>query len=127
MKAEIELVGLDFFSYHGFYEEERKIGNRYTIDIKVLTNLSFNTSTPLESTINYEILGKIAQEESAKSCLLLEDLAFKIAQRILKQFESALETTISVSKHNPPIGIICEKSKVTITLNSDECLVLNVK
>jgi dihydroneopterin aldolase len=120
MKAVIELIGLDFFSYHGFYEEERKIGNRYTIDIKVSTNLSFDSSTILESTINYETLAKLAQEVTNQPTPLLEELAVKIAYKILNTFDQAIEATVSISKHNPPIGIICERSKVTITLRSEE-------
>ena len=27
------LVGLEFFAYHGFYDEEQKMGNKYAVDI----------------------------------------------------------------------------------------------
>jgi len=117
MKTEIELVGLDFFSYHGFYEEERKIGNKYTIDIKVIANLSVDESNNLDSTVNYEVLAKIAQEATAIPTPLLETIAYNICDEILKQFPLASEAIVSVSKHNPPIGIICNRSKVTITLD----------
>jgi dihydroneopterin aldolase len=117
MKAEIELLGLDFFSYHGFYEEERKIGNKYTIDIKVTTNLSFENNNQLDSTINYEILGKIAAEAMGTPTKLLEEIGVNIAQKILQEFNQANEAIVSVRKHNPPIGIVCQNSKVTITLH----------
>jgi dihydroneopterin aldolase len=120
MKAVIELLGLDFYGYHGFYEEERKIGNRYTIDIKVMTNLSLQTSISLDNTINYETIATIAKEANAIPTPLLEDIALSIAKKILLKFNIASEVSISVSKHNPPIGIICERSKVSITLSQAE-------
>jgi dihydroneopterin aldolase len=120
MKAVIELLGLDFYSYHGFYEEERKIGNRYTIDIKVMTNLSLDSEISLANTINYESLATIAKEVNATPTSLLEEVALGIAKKILMAFNIASEVSISVSKHNPPIGIICERSKVSITLSQLE-------
>lgn len=120
MEAIIELIGLDFYSYHGFYEEERKIGNRYTIDIKVMTNLSLQTTTSLANTINYETLASIAQETTSIPTPLLEDIAIGIAKKILITFKTATAVNIAVSKHNPPIGIICKESKVSITLGQSD-------
>jgi dihydroneopterin aldolase len=35
----VSLEGMAFFARHGFYEEERTLGNRYEVDIAVETPL----------------------------------------------------------------------------------------
>lgn len=34
----ISLEGLEFFAYHGFYDEEQKVGNKYSLDITIHTD-----------------------------------------------------------------------------------------
>ncbi|RZK29989.1 MAG: dihydroneopterin aldolase, partial [Hymenobacter sp.] len=31
--GQIALEGLEFFAFHGYYDEEQKIGNKYGVDI----------------------------------------------------------------------------------------------
>jgi dihydroneopterin aldolase len=37
-KVWIGLEGMEFYAYHGVYEEERKIGGKYIVDVLVHTN-----------------------------------------------------------------------------------------
>lgn len=117
MKHKIELEGLEFFAYHGFFEEEQKIGNKYGIDLSVETNFDAAADNDtLEDTINYMELYKIVTEEMETSCKLLEHLGQKIINNIYKKWPTrALTVTIKVKKFNPPIGGICYASSITIT------------
>ena len=36
----IELAGMEFFSYHGHYDEEQIVGNRFVVDLKVNADFS---------------------------------------------------------------------------------------
>ena len=37
--GKITLDGLEFFAFHGYYDEEQKIGNKFGVDITIETSL----------------------------------------------------------------------------------------
>lgn len=110
----IKLEGLDFYAHHGFYEEERKIGNKYTVDVVVTMGEVDFVDDDLEKTVNYEQVYQIVSAQMKVSTKLLETIASKVNQKILDSIPlvSTVETT--VSKHNPPIKGVCQFAKVSI-------------
>ncbi len=112
----ISLEGMEFFAYHGFYDEEQKIGNKYTIDLTIKTDLSLAAETDrLKNTINYEELYNLVLEVMLQKHRLLEHVAHAIIQKVKSKYQLVETVTVGVSKHNPPIGGICSKAKVIIT------------
>lgn len=111
----VKLEGLDFFAHHGYYEGERKTGNKYTIDvsIEILDPKEINDDD-LDTTVNYEIVYSKVSEIMTKSTKLLETLAFLINQEILKEFDKVLSVESTVSKHNPPIKGVCKKASISL-------------
>lgn len=113
--AIISLEGAEFYAYHGFYEEERKIGNKYSIDISVAVEASLAAAhDQLQSTVNYEDLYTIIREEMQIPSQLLENIAHRIIERTYTRYPHIEWTEVSVSKFNPPVGGICYRSKITI-------------
>ena len=111
----IELIDLEFFAYHGFYDEEQKVGNKYSVDIKLETDLiNARKSDKLNDTINYEDLYKITKDIMKVSTRLLEHIAQKIITEIGSRFPQIKSCEVSVSKYNPPVGGVCKKAKITI-------------
>lgn len=116
MEGIVALEGMEFYAYHGFYQEEREVGNKYVVDVSLKTNFSkAATSDDLEGTVNYETVYEIVKAQMAISNKLLESICKKIIDSIFKSLPSVLELTVSVAKQNPPIGGVCARSKVTIT------------
>ncbi|MDH4460827.1 MAG: dihydroneopterin aldolase, partial [Flectobacillus sp.] len=69
----IALEGLEFFAYHGYYEEEQKIGNRYQVDIQITTDFSEAAEEDkLGGTVNYEDLYRIIASIMKDKIKLLE-------------------------------------------------------
>jgi len=113
----IALEGLEFFAYHGFYKEEQKTGNRYTVDIVVHSQIGEEvTESNLAATIDYEELYKIISTEMLTKTKLLENIANRIGHAVLAKFDKALEVDVSISKHNPPIGGVCARAKVSLRI-----------
>ena len=111
----IALEGLEFFAYHGYYDEEQKTGNRYSIDIAVTANVETAAQQDqLPLTINYEALYQIIAEEMTKQSRLLEHIAERIIQRTYHLYPTVDAVEVSVSKFNPPIGGVCTKAKITL-------------
>jgi dihydroneopterin aldolase len=112
----ISLEGMEFFAYHGFYEEERKIGNRYEVDITVETDFDKASEDDLlEHTVDYGQLYQLISEEMQRSTQLLERLAGRISQRVLDEIEAVKTAEVSISKLNPPLGGLCKRARITLS------------
>ena len=111
----ISLEGLEFFSYHGFYDEEQKIGNKYSVDIVVTADFSEAARRDrLSATVNYEDLYRITAHVMQQSARLLEHIAHRIIQEIRTKYPDLQSVEVSVSKFNPPIGGVCHRAKITL-------------
>jgi len=111
----IYLEDLEFFAYHGYYDEEQTVGNKYSVDIKIESDLSSaRDSDKLTDTINYEDLYNLTKEEMLVPSRLLEHIAERIIKRISSKFPQIKSCEIGISKFNPPVGGVCNRAKVVI-------------
>lgn len=111
----IALEGIEFFAHHGFYSEEQKIGNKYTVDIIVESNFNKSAkSDDLAETVNYELLYKIIKKEMKKPSKLLENIANRIIEQTFAAYPGVDKVEVSISKYNPPIGGVCKKARITL-------------
>lgn len=110
---EIILEGIEFFANHGYYDEEQKVGNRYVVDVVVNASLvDAGESDQLSQTINYEKIYKIVYQVMNKPARLLEHLAHQIITKTKEEYPEVKGVEVKVSKHNPPIGGICQIAAV---------------
>ncbi|WP_088105910.1 dihydroneopterin aldolase [Halalkalibacter urbisdiaboli] len=101
----IYLNELAFFGYHGVFEEETKLGQRFYVDLVLELDLKeAGKSDDLEKTINY---GNVYEEVKAivegKPYKLVEAVAEKIASTLLSHFDLLERCTVKVTKPDPPI------------------------
>jgi 7,8-dihydroneopterin aldolase/epimerase/oxygenase len=112
----ISLEGMEFFAYHGYYDEEQKIGNKYSIDLAITTDLSKAGNTDkLSNTISYEELYEQVKQVMLQKHRLLEHVGQQIIDRIMASYPQIESVKVSVSKHNPPIGGICQRARVELS------------
>jgi dihydroneopterin aldolase len=52
----------------------------------------------------------------AKPSKLLETVGYAIAKKSLDSFKEARSVDVNISKFNPPIGGVCKKATVTVSL-----------
>jgi dihydroneopterin aldolase len=101
----IKLTNIRTFSFHGCLEEEAKIGSNYRIDLTIKTNLEPSSKTDeLTDTVDYVDLNRIVVEEMAIRAKLLEHVAKRIIDRVLKELLMVTKIEVEVTKLNPPIG-----------------------
>ena len=100
----IILKGIQFHGYHGVAEAERQLGQKYEIDLELMTDLSLAGRTDdLGNTIDYAQVVQLAIEIGTHgSFQLFEALAETIAGEILAQFQIE-EVRITLKKLSPPI------------------------
>ena len=114
----IALHGAEFFAYHGFYTEERKLGTCFLVDMEVsFTPVGDLTEDNLSHTVNYEHLYEIACDEMKQTKKLIDTVAQAILNRIKAKYPFAEKIKVSIKKLNPPLGCKVADSNVVITYN----------
>jgi dihydroneopterin aldolase len=95
----IELVGLVVFGHHGFLEEERRLGQRFLVDLWVDVDESASASDRIEDTVDYRRLAAVVREVfTGPERLLLESLAGAVADGILGRFVAVRRVRVRVRK-----------------------------
>lgn len=113
--GKITLEGIEFFAYHGYYQAERKTGNRYSVDITVEANLEQAAEEDsLQETVNYEKLYRMVSDEMQKPSKLLEHIGHRLIEQTFSDFPKIAAVEVSVSKFNPPVGGVCRRAVVTL-------------
>ncbi|MFK7058690.1 dihydroneopterin aldolase [Flavobacterium oreochromis] len=112
----IKLKNIRTYSYHGCLIEESKIGSNYRVDLEIEADFDKSAiSDRLVDTVDYVHLNKIVVEEMAIRSELLEHVAQRIIDRILKELLLVEKVTVEVAKINPPIGGDVQEVTILIT------------
>ncbi len=113
--GKVSLEGMEFYARHGYYEEERVIGNKYSVDVTLEVDFSEAASDDkLEGTVNYEKVYEIVQNVMSIDANLLEHLAGKMIKALRGNFPEIKKVYVKVSKYNPPIKGLCHKATVEL-------------
>ena len=112
----IEIEGMEFYAYHGHYKEERVVGNRFLLYLKLETNTSnAEKSDNIDDALNYQIVYEIIKQQMNVKSFLLENIASRILDAIYKDFENdIISSELKVSKLNPPMGGQIERVSLTL-------------
>lgn len=113
----LTLKGLCFRAGHGYYEEERRDGNDFEVDLTFSANLrDAGENDDLSLTIDYqqaeEIVSAVMEGPSVK---LIETLAKKIGDRLFKAFPMVETLEVAVRKLHPPLDTETAHSEVRMT------------
>ncbi len=105
MTATIGLEDVRFHAPHGFFEEEHRMGNEFSIDVEVDAEVGLAAEADdLGETVNYATIYYLLQAEMKKPTQLLEALAFRMGSRILNQFDAVTAVRLKLRKLSPPLG-----------------------
>ncbi|MDA9128117.1 dihydroneopterin aldolase [Flavobacteriaceae bacterium] len=115
--GEIKLKDIRVYAHHGCLPEETIIGSDYLVQLHVGADLTSSAlSDRLEETADYVLLHKIVEDQMKVPSKLLEHVALRINQTILKEVACVQWSEVTVSKMNPPIG--GDVDRVSIILRS---------
>ena len=112
--ARISLLDMRFYAFHGVYEEERKVGTWYLIDVDIdYSTTRAAMSDDLRDTLNYESVYTICRREMRIPRALLESVVERIGLGIRYLNGNISELTITLRKQHPPLGGSVQASAVT--------------
>jgi dihydroneopterin aldolase len=114
--ALIEIEGMEFYAFHGHFDVEKVVGNRFLVTLKIEADLSRAGHTDkLEDTLDYQKAFLAVKQEMTVSSDLLEHVCQRIINRIKTEFPEVQKVSVKVSKMNPPMGGQIEKVSLTMT------------
>ncbi len=112
----ITLEKMEFHAYHGCLEHEKKIGNTFEVTLSMqLDTTKAEKSDNLNDTLNYKEVYDTVAKVMKKDVDLIEHLAHNIITEVMTQFPTIEESTLVLSKRNPPVGGKVEKVSITLT------------
>ena len=114
MKTRIALNGLHFHANHGYYEEERKMGNPFVVHVSVLIDDFDTKDDDIKDTVNYEDIYNICGSEMKKTQKLLETVVLNIVSRIRTTFPQIIGGEVSLEKIGPQLGGKVDKAIITM-------------
>ena len=102
----IYLNDMVFYGYHGVQPEERKLGQRFIVNIIVETDSELDIKIhQLEDTVDYtKIYEEIRHTMEKKQFLLLEDCANEILESLVKSFSKIVAAVVKIKKPSVPIN-----------------------
>ena len=116
MRATIELERMEFRAPHGCYDLEKVVGNRYHVDLKMDVEISDAPATDeLLKSVNYLSVYEQVAEEMQKPSNILENVAWRILERIHSAFPQIISSEVKVSKLAPPLGGKVERVSVIMS------------
>jgi len=104
--GKIVIEEMEFYAFHGHYQEEQIVGNRFLVDLELKTNLSVAAaSDQLEDAVNYQEAYKLIKHEMRiTKSNLLENIAKRILDALFREMKGIDKATVKIRKMHPPMG-----------------------
>lgn len=103
--GKIILENMEFFAFHGCYEAEQIVGNKFTVNLTIEADLTKPAaSDELNDALNYQKAYEIVKEQMNIRSNLLENVAQRTLDELYSSFPEIKNAIIRVTKLHPPIG-----------------------
>lgn len=111
----IELYGLVVFGRHGYLEEERRLGQRFLVDLEAEVVGDAATTDDIDDTVDYRRLAALVRDVfGGPERLLLEGLAGAVADGVFERFPSVRRVRVRVRKPDVVLDPPVEYAAVTV-------------
>ncbi len=104
MNYKIRLKDMEFRAYHGCYDLEQKVGNRFVVDLLLDTSLIDFTEDNITEVINYLTVYEVVEAQMKVTQRTIEAVAHNIIEAIKLNFPMVEGVECEVAKLAPPLG-----------------------
>lgn len=104
--GKIIIEEMEFYAFHGHYQEEQIVGNRFLVDLEIETDLApAAESDQLADAVNYQMAYQLIKKEMRrKKSNLLENIAKRILDTLYNEMTGITKATVRIRKMHPPMG-----------------------
>ena len=111
----IQLQDMEFKAYHGCYDLEQKVGNRFNVALTITTHLGDVAQVDaVEKAVNYLTVYEKVREVMRVKCRTIECVAQNIIRAVRELYPEIVEVECMVAKLAPPLG--GKVGRVSVTL-----------
>ena len=111
----IRLDGIYVRAFHGCYDLEQQVGNRFRVDIVIRTPLGNLPATDdVTQAVNYLTVFEIVERTMQRTQRTIEAAASNVIAAIQEAFPQIVEVECTVAKIAPPLGGKIDKVSVTL-------------
>ncbi|MBQ5623463.1 MAG: dihydroneopterin aldolase [Alistipes sp.] len=111
----IELQEMEFKAYHGCFDLEQKVGNRFKVNLKITTELgAVAEEDDITQAVNYFEVYQRVREVMAHKQRTIEAVALRIISAVRTLYPHIEQIECTVAKLAPPLGGKVAKASVTL-------------
>ncbi len=101
----IRLDDMEFRAMHGCYELERKVGNRFRVDLEITAEMGdIAAKDDVTLAVNYLTVYEVVAAEMKRTQHTLERVATNILDALYERFPQICHVECRVAKLAPPLG-----------------------
>lgn len=117
--SRITIENMEFYAYHGHFEEEQKIGTWFSLDLTMEVDTSKAELTDeLEDTVDYSAVYQVVKEQMMIPSKLLEHVGRRILNAVKERFPDVTDAQLKIRKMNPPLGGKMDFVSLELTMNN---------
>lgn len=111
----LHINNMRFHSFHGVMANEGIVGGEYSVSFKIGYDFSLAAQKDdIAGAIDYGYVYQLVKEEMKIKSQLIEHVAQRIQDRVLKAFPMILTMETAVTKYNPPIEGVLDSATVVL-------------
>lgn len=100
----ISLSGMEFHAYHGCFDLEKVVGNKFIVDVDLGVDVEEAAlSDDLSQAVNYVEVYEAIKGQMMISSDIIENVAWRIGETILKEFSQVVTVEVKLAKLAPPL------------------------
>lgn len=117
----VRLEKLRFRAFHGVLEQERMVGGEFVVTLCIgYPWQAAMTSDDVADTLDYAAVYRLVEREMAVPSRLLEHVAGRIVDALLRDFPLISSIDLWLIKVTPPMGADCDGAGVELHLINDK-------
>jgi len=99
----ISLSNLQFYCYHGLYEEEKRVGGTYFVDAEIEIRTPATVIQSIDETVNYAEVYDQIRRRMMQPTPLLETIAMELCNELIVFSAIITKITLTIRKTALPI------------------------
>ncbi len=104
MQYKIKLSEMEFRAYHGCYDLEQQVGNRFSVNVEISTWAANIAADEILEVVNYLTVYEIVEEQMKVTMRTIESVAHNIIEAIKENIPHVEGVKCEVAKIAPPLG-----------------------
>ena len=122
MLTSISIKGLQIFGFHGLFEEERRLGQKFLFDIHgQLTPAPTHQDDALLASVRYDaVVEEVVSISEGQQFMTIEALGEAVARSLLTRFAPFENVTVGVTKFSPPLRQTIQSAGIEVRLTKAE-------